>query len=334
MTEMTVALTGSTGFVGRHAAAAFLDRGLSVRALLRPRAASPLPDHPCLVQVEGRLDDRSCLEELCRGAEVVVHCAGLVAALDPGTYLRVNAEGTRNLVAAARTSGVRKFVHVSSLAAREPALSPYAASKAAGETALRDTAGGMPYVILRPPAVYGPGDRATLPLIAALRRPLILLPGDRAARLSLIHVSDLARALAVVALEDGIPQSIYEISDGREGGYGLAELGTIAARLGGRTPRVVVVPRRLLAWPARIAAAVFRLRGKAGMFTPGKLAEIYHRDWVSRGARLEAVSSWRPEIGFAEGFEATVAWYVENGWLQKPRTAAGVERNKKGSVLS
>ena len=115
---MTVALTGLTGFVGRHAAAAMLERGLSLRALVRRGAASPHGGHSRLTPVVGDLDDHAALAALCEGAEVVVHCAGLVAALDRDTYLRVNGEGTRNLVRAANRAGVRTFVHVSSLAAR------------------------------------------------------------------------------------------------------------------------------------------------------------------------------------------------------------------------
>lgn len=333
MTQIQVALTGLTGFLGRHAATALLERGVAVRALVRRGRAIPAATTGLEI-VEGDLEDRYALGRLCEGAAAVVHCAGAVTALGARDFVRVNGEGTRAVADAAFHAGVRTFVHVSSLAAREPTLSPYAASKAAGETAARHAAGPMSLRIARPPAIYGPGDRATLPLVAALLRPIVVLPGRTKSRLSLLHVRDAAEALATLATDEGVPAGTYEISDGKDGGYGFADLAAAGARITGRPARVVLVPRALLAWPAHVAEAIFRLRRAPGFFTPGKLREIYHHDWVARGPRLEEVSGWRPRLAFEEGLAETVSWYVAHGWLRRPRVGAEKGRNNRGSVLS
>ena len=170
-----VAITGATGFAGRHAVAELLRRGHRLRALVRSPEAAGLPAG--VETGEGRSCRSGALRQLVTGADAVVHLAGALAAFDREGYFRVNAQGTEALAEAALAAGTRRFVHVSSLAAREPQLSHYGASKRAGEEAVARHAAALNAVIIRPPAVYGPGDRGTLPLIRELTRPVAAIPG-------------------------------------------------------------------------------------------------------------------------------------------------------------
>ena len=306
---LLVAITGATGFAGRHAVEALLGRGYRLRALVRTPAAAGLP--AAVETVAGDLSNQAALRQLLDGADAAVHLAGALAALSRQGYFTVNALGTEALVAAALAAGTGRFVHISSLAAREPQLSYYGASKRAAEEAVKRASNA---VIIRPPAVYGPGDRGTLPLIRELTRPLAVIPGRLDARFSLIHGRDLARIIPMSI--EGTEQGIHEVSDARPGGYGWADLISAASALRGKPVKAVFLPRAIPAAVAVGAEVLARLTGKPGLVNRGKIAELYHPDWVCRDGTLRLADP----IGFDEGLAETVAWYREAGWL--PQKAA------------
>ncbi len=301
-----IALTGSTGFVGRHLLKALDDAGLPLRLLVRegPRSCG----FGTAETVIGDLHDEAALKRLVTGACAVIHLAGAIAAPDRASFFAINARGTENLAKAAMAGGVERFIHVSSLAAREPELSDYGASKRAAEDAL-DALKPKGLLIVRPPVVYGPGDRATLPLLAQFTRRFAVIPGSAQARVSLLYVEDLAKFL-LARLTDNA-QGHCEIDDGRPQGYGWPDLLEIAAEVEGRKARPVFLPQWLLeslAWPVALLGSMFKLRVP---LTPGKVRELYHPDWVVR-----SVSPMKPDYTqFAEGFRLTIAWYREQGWL-------------------
>jgi nucleoside-diphosphate-sugar epimerase len=243
-----------------------------------------------------------------------VHCAGLIKAAGRGAFFAVNAKATGRLVAlAAAQARPPRFVLLSSLAAREPAISDYAASKRAGESALAEAAGAMPWLAIRPPIVYGPGDRETLPLFRGLARGRLVLPRP-GGRVSLIHVEDLAAAIAA-ALACPLSGLVCEVDDGRPGGYGWRELAAMIAGAASVPFHSVPLPRPVVAAAGLASDWAARLRGRPAIFGPGKVREMYHPDWVSRASPLQAEGCWQPRIGLAEGVRATLAWYREQGWL-------------------
>lgn len=309
----TVAVTGATGFIGSHLAARLARHGWRVRALARrPEAAADLRRTGVDV-VSGSLEDAESLRRLVGDAEAVVHLAGLTKARGRAEFFRINAEGTRHLVAAlGRRRGLR-LVQVSSLAARAPHLSAYAASKRAGEEAVAASE-GLHWAILRPPAVYGPGDREILPFFRAVARGIGPMTGRRDARLSLIHVEDLAAAVeAALALPDS--GHILELHDGRTGGYSWPELVEAAGAALGRRPLRLRVPAPVLGAVAAAGAARAALTGRPVMLTPDKLREVLHADWVVRDDRLESLTGWRAKFSIGEGFRQTVLWYRQQHWL-------------------
>ena len=187
-----VAVTGVTGFVGPHLVAALARRGWRLRLLVR--RWSPLPSLAGIDAeiVLGDVLSEPALRELARGADAVVHAAGLIKARTPADFMPVNRESAALLSALAPEA---TLVLLSSLAAREPQLSAYGASKRAGEVAIATRSG--PWLAVRAPAVYGPGDRETLAYFRSVKHGLAPQHWLSSARLSLIHVSDLAEALAL-----------------------------------------------------------------------------------------------------------------------------------------
>jgi 2-alkyl-3-oxoalkanoate reductase len=308
----TVAVTGATGFIGTHVIRR-LQADWQVRILAR-RAIDPALFGTAVETVPGDLDDGASLERLLAGADAVVHLAGLIKARSREDFFRVNAESAGRLAAiAAAAQHPPRFVLMSSLAAREPGLSNYAASKRAGESALIAQGGALPWTILRPPAVYGPGDRATLVFFRCIGRGFGLMLGPEAARLSLLHVDDLAKAVGALLADQRGAGLVAEIDDGG-GGYAWREMIEAAAAAFGRRARTVRIP---MAIPYGLGVLNQALAG-AGytpMLTPGKVRELYHRDWVCDPGPIIARTGWRPAVPLRQGFASTVAWYREHGWL-------------------
>lgn len=301
----TVAITGATGFVGRALIERLGQFGHAVRALSRTGAVASVET------VIGDLENDAALTDLVQDAGHVVHLAGLVKSPRLEDFARVNVAGTKRL-AQAMAPGSGRLVLISSLAARHPDVSAYAASKRAAEAVAVDVLGADRVTILRPPAVYGPGDRATLLIFRQLASGLLVSPGPRGARFSLIHVSDLVELIA--AHLDGtltLPR-LYEPDDGQSGGYGWGDLAAVASRSTGRRVRLVRVPVRLLDLPARAADMLARRFALDLPLSHDKLGELGHGQWVSSGPPLSDTAS---RITFETGFPLTLDWYRKAGWL-------------------
>lgn len=308
-----VALTGATGFVGGHLLRRLTAAGWQVRALTRRPAA--LCPGEAVTPVVGDLESEAALAELVAGATAVVHCAGLVAARSAAEFQQVNAEGTARLLRAA-TSGVTppRFLLISSLAAREPQLSAYAASKRRAEEILRDRMAGHSWQVLRPPVVYGPGDRATLPLFRQCARGLVLRPAGEG-RFSMLYVEDLADAVTALLAQDASAGRIMELDDGKADGYGWEDVLATAERQLGRRIRSLAVPRPVQRLAAALGSLGAAATGRPPMLSRGKVNEIAHPDWVCRNGLLSDCISWRAAVGLDEGFSNTAAWYKAAGWL-------------------
>ena len=301
---MILAVTGGTGFVGQRLIELASARGHRVRALTR-RSQEP---HEGVDWIDGSLEDRDALERLVTASDAVIHVAGIINAPDAAGFEAGNVTGTLAMLAAATAAGTRRFVHVSSLAAREPTLSLYGASKARSEELVRSS--GLDWVIVRPPAVYGPGDKETLELFKMAKAGLILLPPK--GRLSLIHVDDLARLLMTLA-ESGLPKKeVLEPDDGRPGGWTHREFAGALGRAVGRHAVALQTPGPLL----RAGAALDRLirRDKAKL-TPDRAAYFCHPDWVVSSSGVPSGDIWAPKVPTEDGLAETAGWYRKHGWL-------------------
>ena len=301
---MKLAITGGTGFVGAHVIDAALAAGHQVTALTR--RAQPARDG--LTWIAGDLADRAALDGLVAGADAIIHVAGVLKARDAAGFELGNVEGTESLLTAAQAAGTRRFILVSSLAAREPRLSLYGASKAKAEGLVEQS--GLDWTIVRPPAVYGPGDRETLDLFKMARGGQIFMPP--AGRLSLIHVDDLAALLVALVAPDGPTGLLLEPDDGREGGWSHREFGDALGEAVGMPGRTVSTPRLLLS----IAARLDRLfRGDKARLTPDRVAYFCHPDWVASRDRSIPPEVWHAKIPTSAGLKQTAEWYCAQGWL-------------------
>jgi uncharacterized protein YbjT (DUF2867 family) len=300
-----LAVTGGTGFVGGHLLRVARAAGYEVRALTRGWR----PPQDGIHWIEGALDDPESLAALCAGADAVVHIAGLINAATRAGFEAVNVGGTLAMIDAARAAGVRRFIHISSLAAREPDLSDYGWSKAKAERVV--AASGLDWTILRPPAIYGPGDRETFELFKMARRGLVALPPK--GRFSVLHVEDLCRLiLALVDRPDTFLQT-YEPDDGRPEGWDHRHFARTLGRVFGKRAATVAMPRVVMQGAAQVDRLVRRARAK---LTPDRVRYYCHPDWVVTAEARPPETLWTPVIRTVTGLKATAEWYQSQGWLR------------------
>lgn len=299
-----VLLTGATGFIGRRIQRALLDAGHPVRALVRPDSRNRTHLDPRTEVAEAGLTSGAELDAATDGVAAVVYCAGSVRGRTLDDFLPANESGVRNLLhSLARREAAPPVLLISSLAAGQPELSDYAQSKLLGEQVLRQAAPGG-WTILRPPAVYGPGDREMRPILRMARSGWIAHAGSAGQRVSLLYVDDLANA--VLAWLDSWPATsgrLYTLDDGRKGGY---DWRAIAAAAGRENPRLFRLPGGLLLSLARLNLAASRLFGYLPMLTPGKVEELTHADWLCDNTAFAADTGWRPETDLEAGIRLTL----------------------------
>ena len=304
---LKIALTGATGFVGRAVVSALVAKSCQVSALVRDPARAEMNSN--VRQVQGDLQNNAALDDLTKNADVVIHIAGVIGALNRNDFFLANEQGSLAVAEAAARNGAKRFVHISSLAAREPQLSNYGASKRAGEAAVEKFKARMSVLVLRPPAVYGPGDRGTLPLLRSLTQSFAVIPSTSTSRFSLIYVDDLARIIAEAA--EATRAGTVELDDGHRQGYGWKDLAQIASATEQKSITPIFLPKSVAMAVGVGVEAFAKLRGKLPFVSPDKIQQLYFGDWVARG------EGWplKEPVGFAQGFKSTVDWYRKAQWL-------------------
>ena len=307
------AITGGTGFVGGRLIDFYLENGVAVRALARsPKKLAKWADK--IEIIPGDLDNHDALRKLSDGADAFIHCAGLTHALSAEEFHAANVTGAVNAAKAAIDAGAF-FVHMSSMAARRPELSDYAGSKAKSEEALQSTFPEGEWAALRAPAIYGPGDMATLPYFRMVKSGIAPEPATKEpARASILFVDDVVAAIASAA-RNAQTGEVYEVGDDKENGHTWTEIGIALGSVFDKKPFRLRAPRAGLMLQASVAEFFAQARRKATFVTRGKVREFFHPDWVARDNLLCEAVAWRAQTPLEEGFAKTLRWYQEEGYL-------------------
>ena len=295
---MLIAVTGATGFVGRHIATELARRGHSVRALVRsPRQARTLETLGVEV-VPGDLADAAALTTLTRGANAVVHLVGIIVEAGRATFHAVHVEGTGRMVEAARSAGVGRFVYMSAVSARdEPDATPYHRTKWQAEELVRTS--GLSHAVFRPSIISGP-ESPPIRTLARLHRwsPVVPVFGDGHFPTQPVWVEDVARAFAL-AVEQPALAGAFEL-----GGPEVLTYEEFLLAIG----RAVRHPRPLVHLPlglARAAAAGFDLLGAAAPLTSDQLQMLVEGSATPANA-IESVFGIRP-VPFEQGLNRYLA---------------------------
>jgi nucleoside-diphosphate-sugar epimerase len=323
-----VLVTGATGFVGSHVVARLVERGVPVRALVRRTSDTARLDALGVERVEGSLTEPDSLRRAVEGAVAVAHLAALTSARSEAEYMRVNAQGTRAVLTAigAVARGPRRFVYLSSLAAVGPAepgrpvgpadtprpLTAYGRSKLAGEAAVLEAADRLEVVVLRAPAVYGPGDRELVRFFRMAARGLLPVPTGPARPLQLVHVTDLAGAVVQALFMPGASGVVHVAEPAAYAWEDVARM--VGAAVGGRA-RVVRVPAPLIGWAAAVSEGLARLGGGATIFNRDKARELLAPGWLCETDAARERLGFETRIALRDGLRDTAEWYRNEGWL-------------------
>jgi nucleoside-diphosphate-sugar epimerase len=336
---LPVAVTGGTGFIGSHLVDALRRGGVPARLLVRDSARLPASARGGVEAVAGSMEDHEALATLVSGCRAVVHVAGLVRAGRPAAFDRANRAGTENLVRAlmARSPQAR-LVHVSSLAAAGPSRDPrgigpeatpwpvsaYGRSKLAGEAAVREHRG--PWVILRPPATYGPRETDVLQFFRLVRLGLVPIPaGER--YLTVAHATDVVRAI-LAALAGAADNRILHIGDPTPGT--LRAMLAAIGESGGLRFRTLPVPPALVRAVGLGGDVLQWLGFRSVAMTSDKARELLARHWTARTVDSLHALGLDGTVALHAGFAETWTWYRESGWVShaniRPRNGRHSER--------
>lgn len=321
-------VTGASGFVGSHVADELLRRGARVRCVVRRSSSRRWLDGKPLEVVVAPLEDPAALAAAVAGATWIVHAAGLVSARNAAEFHEANVAGTERMLRAALTAGpgLRRFLLISSQAAGGPSrdgmpvseahpprpVSAYGESKLRAEELVLQMRNRLSVCSIRPPAVYGPRDEATLKLFVAVKRHLQPVL-HRGGKFSLVHAEDLARACALALEDDRAAGEIFYVAEPDATDYD--EMGNCAKRALDTWAVRFEPPAWLLTLGGLAGEALGALTNRPPFLSRGKLREIMAGDWICTSAKIRSRLGWAPRMPLDEGFRRTAAWYREAGWL-------------------
>jgi nucleoside-diphosphate-sugar epimerase len=326
-----VLVTGATGFTGAVLTRKLCERGARVRAIARASSKRDGLEGLPIEWIEGNVYDPTTVERAVAGVEIIFHVAAAYreAGITDETYRKVHVESTQLLAQAAlKNPNFKRFVHVSTVgvhghienppANEEYPFSPgdvYQQTKLEAELWIRDFAPkhGLPFTVIRPAAIYGPGDKRLLKIFKMATWPLIPVLGSARGQLyHLIHVDDLTEIFILAAVH---PQALGEVFIGGDpAALALADILRIISSEYGRNARLIRIPAWPFFWAAAVCEAVCRPFGWSPPIYRRRVA-FFTKD------RSFDTSKLRNRLGYiygrttGEGLRATARWYREQGWV-------------------
>jgi nucleoside-diphosphate-sugar epimerase len=327
-TEKSILITGANGFVGSRLCRRFLDQKYRVIAGVRQSADLKLLRDLEVEYRHGDVTQPDSLSEMVLGVDFIVHNAGIVKAKKQDTYFAVNERGTRNLLEAVvrHNPEIKKVIMISSVAAAGPSaegrplketdpphpITTYGRSKLAGEQVALSFADRLNVVAVRPPGIYGPGDKEIFALFKAIYRHVRPLIGNLKRRLQLVHVDDLTLGVSKALEAETVSGSVFFIAEDRS--YSITEMMTLLENGCGKKGIPLVIPTPLFRLIAAVSEFSFRLVGATPMLTREKTREL-NASWEMDITSARDALGFRSQIPFAEGARQTFDWYKTEGWL-------------------
>ncbi len=324
-----ILITGANGFVGSRLCRKFLDQGYHVVAGVRKTSDLSLLKE---LEIEYRYGDVTApdtLPDMIKDTDYIVHNAGLIKARKPESFFEVNEKGTHDLFEAIANHNrqIKKAIYISSQAAAGPVIdgrpvtesdpphpiTTYGASKLAGEQEALSFADKFHVISLRPPGVYGPGDKEIFTFFQTVNRRIKPLIGDIHRKLQVIHVDDLSQAVRLAVQGNTNSGQSYFVAENRA--YTLHEMVTILSRVSGKRGVPLRLPAFLFKLIAVVSESSFRLVGAAPMLTLEKARELLE-SWELSTDKARDSFGFDSQIPFETGARETFAWYRENGWLK------------------
>lgn len=325
---MTTALvTGGTGFVGSHLVETLLEKGISVRCLVRSKKNLRwLEFLAARVEIfEGDFQDETSLGRAVTGADLIFHSAGLIKSANPKNFYAVNTEGTRALIRACQGKPISRWVLISSMAAAGPAqngrslteetppspINHYGKSKRLGEELALSS--GLPVCVIRPSAIYGPRDKGVYEFFKMVKWGVVPQIGKARRLFSLVHVMDVVRAAILASEKKEAVGKIYFVSDGET--HTLLEVCVEIEKALGHRAREIRIPEAVVWALAFAEECLSRLLGIDLPLNRDRLRMLLAENWVCSIERMKSDLGFSPAYSVARGVSETTKWYQEQGWL-------------------
>ncbi len=327
--KKTILITGANGFVGSRLCRLFIQHHYTVVAGVRKTADLSLIKD---LKVEYRYGDVTAvdtLSEMVKDVDYVIHNAGIVKAKKSTTFFEINEKGTASLFEAISTNNqsIRKVIYISSLAAAGPSVSGepvresdephpitvYGQSKLAGERTALSYSDRFPVIAIRPPGVYGPGDKEILSFFEALNNHIKPLMGDTNRKLQLVHVDDLCRGILLAVEDEQTTHGVFFIAE--KEAYLLKEMVEILKGASGRWALPLRLPGPIFRLIAMVSEVLFKIVGATPMLTREKANELL-ASWEVSTEKAKKELGYESAISFAEGAVSTFEWYRKEGWLK------------------
>ncbi|MEI6691674.1 MAG: NAD-dependent epimerase/dehydratase family protein [Chlorobium sp.] len=327
----TILVTGSTGFIGARTLMYLADEGAKVRIFLRPESLSgALPEG--VEVVRGSFSDSDALAKAVKGVDRIIHLAGLTKAVDEAGYDAGNVMPVRNLLNVIRehNPALKRFLFVSSLTAAGPAsegiygvkesdssypVSAYGRSKLRAEALCMESAAEIPVTIVRPPAVYGPGDRDILQVFQMLAKGVLVTAGSsERQRFSMIYVDDLVSGVMMALRSDRTAGRLYYITSLQSCSWDEV-IAAAQPVLGFKRLHRLPLPKPFVFLVGLVIGAAGSLSGKPVLINRDKANELVQDYWVCSPRQAELDFGFTAGTSLPEGVSKTISWYRSQGWL-------------------
>ena len=329
MDTVKALVTGGNGFIGSHLVKHLLEEGYEVYCLVRSTSNLSLIEHLPVTLLRGDCRDRESLYGAVRGKDYIFHLAGKIKAPDWETYYTSNVLGTRNLIGACARENpdIRRFVHISSISAAGPSkkgvlkreeepcvpITDYGRSKLMGEVEVRKYEGQIPFVIIRPPNVLGPGSEELLSMMKILIKRIRPALGNGDRQTSICFVQDLVRAIVLAATSPEAVGKTYYITDGNT--YSWRFIGDVLSEELGLHGFILPLPYPVVLLLSSIIGLLSSLMGKGTMISPERVRQMRETYWIYDGSKAERDLGFKPVMDIQTGIRDAVRWYRERGLL-------------------
>ena len=324
---MKVLVTGATGFIGSFLAEELVNKGYEVRCLVRTHSDLQWIADLDVECVYGDLFNLQSLKRAIKGVDYIYHLAGVTDASSKIDFIKVNYQGTKNLIEIARKEKLKRFIYLSSQAAAGPSnslrpvretdkpkpVSVYGRSKLAGESVIKRYADEIPITILRPSSVYGSRDRGLLVVFKMVKKGVVPLLGYRDKYLNIIHIKDLIRGVINAGESKKTVGQTYFISENRP--YSWAEISNIALRNFGKKGIRMPISLGLITRSVKIMEFTSKVFQHSLFLTTDKMRELKEDFWICSTKKIFKDLSFKTTVKIEDGINETLSWYREHNWL-------------------